>query len=447
MSRRRGALQQPALDLPVDEDGVRSRKTHRSPHVVEQNLGQLAVAQGAEAFREVAAVARSRPWQAGGAPGVGQELGIVELLRGARELELKPRDRKVGDLVGDRIVLPVVVVVLQEADRRRAEIRSVDRHDLRTGRRLHRGLVAGAEHRRREVEVRLPPAGAELARVVALPGVQIPVDVVPVGDRRVRLERQRPAQEAVANRGREEAAPVTDSAVGSARAAGASEEQHPQALGTRVRRRERRQRPGLAQRGPVGTGERQLVAARRVEPGRVELPVLPRRIVHAPGDAGVSDPQRRGARQRAVERRLQQNARVVHRRQQVTHAPGVPVPRRRGRALLRQHVERQPPEDGGAQGARAPGEESSTIDGPWHDHDLPPQRLERPAGAGTARRGSIVVRPHAWSDGDGSRRRRLPGYNGLSPGDVHSFVTAAVSDVEGGCSCLVAPGSSAPQHR
>ena len=370
-----GTVQQPVLDLPVDEDGVRSRQAHRPAHVVEQDLGQVAVAQRAEALREVAPVARPRPRQAGRPPGVGQELGVIELLGGARELKLEPGDREVGDLVGDRVVLPVVVVVLQEEDGRRPEVRAVDRHDLRAGRRLHRGLVARGEHRGREVEVRPPAARTELPRVLALPGVQVPVDVVAVGDRRVRLERQRPAQQAVADGRRQEAAPVADAGVGAAGTAGAGEEEHPHPLGTAVRRRERGQRPRLAQRRAVGARERQLVAPGRFEARGVELPVLPRRVVHAPRHADAAQPQRGRGRQGPVERRLQQQARVADRGQQMAHAPGVPVPRRRRRALLRQQVQRQFPEERGAQGAAAPGEESATVDGPGCAHDLLRGRL------------------------------------------------------------------------
>ena len=200
---RTGAVEQPALYLGIDEHRVRPTEIHRPADVIEQHLRQVAVSEGTEAFRQIAPIARRRPRKPRRAPGVGQELGVVELLGRASKLELKPRNRIARDLVGDRVVFPVVVVVLQEEHRYRPEVAAVDWHDLGAGRRLHRRLVARPEHGGREVEIRSPTGVTEPARIVALPCMEIPVDVVAVRHRRIRLERQRPTQQAIANDSRQ----------------------------------------------------------------------------------------------------------------------------------------------------------------------------------------------------------------------------------------------------
>ena len=60
---RRGAREQPLLDVPVQEDGG-GPECHGAANVVEQDLGQVSVAYGAEALGEVPSVARRRPRQA-----------------------------------------------------------------------------------------------------------------------------------------------------------------------------------------------------------------------------------------------------------------------------------------------------------------------------------------------------------------------------------------------
>ena len=70
-------------------------------------------------------------------------------------------------------------------------------------------------------------------------------------------------------------------------------EQHAEALGARVRGRERRQRPRLAERRPVRPVQRQRVAAPRLEAGGVEQPVLARRCPSCAPTTSM--PPRRGA--------------------------------------------------------------------------------------------------------------------------------------------------------
>ncbi len=80
------------------------------------------------------------------------------------------------------------MVILQKEDRNRAKVVPVNRDDLRSGGRLHRRFVVRAEHGGREVEVRLPPELAQLSGILTTPDMQIPVDVIAVGNDRIGFE-------------------------------------------------------------------------------------------------------------------------------------------------------------------------------------------------------------------------------------------------------------------
>ena len=188
-----------------------------------------------------------------GRGGVGQELRVEELLRGAGQLELEPGDGKGAG----RVVLPVVVVVLEEEDGGRAEVGAVDRDDLGIRRREERRLVGRGEDGCGEIEVRDPRPPAQRPGELAAPAVEIPVDVVAVGDGRVGPEGEGPAEEAAPDGGGEVPAPLSDPLVAPLGAPGAGEEEEAEPGRVRPRRREGGERPGLAEEGPVRRDERE----------------------------------------------------------------------------------------------------------------------------------------------------------------------------------------------
>src|SRR4029077_14331916 len=110
------------------------------------------------------------------------------------------RGRERDDLVRGLVVVEIVVIVLDEEYRRRAESRAVDGGDLRAARALEHTLVVAAEHDPGAVE----PAGDLFGfrrGAVALRGQrrkQIPIDMIAVGDRGLRLEAQRAPEQPVA---------------------------------------------------------------------------------------------------------------------------------------------------------------------------------------------------------------------------------------------------------
>ena len=92
------------------EIGLRSRSGRR-----------LGLPRDDHADEAVAPVRCGRPRQTARSPDVRQEFRIEHALRGARELQHEIRGRKGNDLVGRFVVVEIVVVVLNEEDRRGTE--------------------------------------------------------------------------------------------------------------------------------------------------------------------------------------------------------------------------------------------------------------------------------------------------------------------------------------
>jgi len=169
------------------------------------------------------------------------------------------------------------VVVLQEEHRRRAEVGAVDGKDLWRRRALEHRLIARAKYSRRAFEA-FPAFGVKT--VGTRPRrVQVPVDMIAAGNRRVGCERQAAAQQALAHRGRQ----ISDGQAVALRSAGTGEEQQAKPVWPRICGGKRRKLPWFAERGTAGIGQGQGVARRRLEICRVELPATSSGVVHPAG--------------------------------------------------------------------------------------------------------------------------------------------------------------------
>ena len=142
----------------------------------------------------------TRPAHEGGR----QKFRVVHLLRGAGELKHEMGRRKRDDVVGRFVVVEIVVIVLDEEHRRRSEFSAIDRGDLRPGGTLEHALVVATEHDPGAVELAGDPFGLG-RRSVALRGErrqQVPIDMIAVGDRRLRRKAQAAAEQPIAHRRR-----------------------------------------------------------------------------------------------------------------------------------------------------------------------------------------------------------------------------------------------------
>ena len=203
------------------------------------------------------------------------------------------------------------------------------RNDLRAGGAAEHGFVRRAEHRLGAIE----DAGEFLAErrgAAALGGLrraQIPIDLVAIGDQRIRLEREPAGQQATAERRRQ---PV-DLARGQALVealmpAAAGIDHHPQPFRHRVRRWECRKLPRLAQRAAARAPERKLVGRRGPEPGHVELPEIAGRGIRLPAHLDAADLELGRRELRLRERGLDQEPVVAGGRNEMLDLALVPVP-------------------------------------------------------------------------------------------------------------------------
>src|SRR5262249_54056665 len=110
-------------------------------------------------------------------------------------------------------------------------------------------------------------------------------------------------------------------------AARAGIEQHAKRLWLFVRSRKGREAPWLAEGAAAIAHECKGVRAAGFEVRGVELPKLATRVGHPPADRCAADAKHRRLRQRGMEGRLHQDAAVARRRQEMPHAPSVPLSR------------------------------------------------------------------------------------------------------------------------
>ena len=245
------ASRDPALGFHRNEGRHLGLEGQVTAAIPQQELEHLAAAQRAERLAHPRrAIGGAGAGEAERAAGVGQELRVVEVLRRAAELEHEGLGWKRHHELGGGVALEVVVVVLQEEDRQRAQHGAVEVGDLRPDRALQHALVLAAEHRLvgGELAGALDGAGHAADPLAAPGGGLVPVDVVPVRDHRARLERERAAQQPLARREGEERRrrrsfrePLV--------AAGAGVDQQPHPLHLGIGTRERAQRPRIEQRG------------------------------------------------------------------------------------------------------------------------------------------------------------------------------------------------------
>src|SRR3984893_14728514 len=117
--------------------------------------------------------------------------------------------------------------------------------------------------------------------------MQVPVDMVAIGDYRLGLKRKRVTQHSIANcRGEKRSRHIV-----TVRAAGAREEQQPKVVGTRISGRKRCQIPRLAERLAAGGDQGQRISPGRLETGGIELPECTVSVVHPATDGSRTDPQ------------------------------------------------------------------------------------------------------------------------------------------------------------
>jgi len=276
-----------------------------------------------ECFRHAAEpVAGRGPWQAERARAIGQKLGIEKALRGAGELEGKVRRRKCYDLVGGFVVVEIIVIILHEENRSRPEIGAVNFNQLRFDGSFQHGLVVAPEHQRRAVEFSGDAfrRGRRAHFWAVLGGKQIPIDLIADRHHGRRRKRQGAAQQSVAHSGRQETKGLM--------AARAGIEQHAKGLRLFVRRRKGGEAPRLAQGAAAIAHEGKGVRAAGFEVRGMELPKRAAGVARSPADRRAADAQHRRLRQRGMEGRLHQNAAVAHRRQEMPHAPSIPLRRR-----------------------------------------------------------------------------------------------------------------------
>ena len=123
---------EPRFDLRRDERGCRALQCHETSTVVEQDLEETAVSERPETLVDSRGSILGRgPRQTRGAIWIGEKLRVVEALRGPGQLKHEVIGRECDDLFIGVVVFEVVVVVLQEKDRRGPKTRAVQFGDLR----------------------------------------------------------------------------------------------------------------------------------------------------------------------------------------------------------------------------------------------------------------------------------------------------------------------------
>src|SRR5207245_7105403 len=110
------------------------------------------------------------------------------------------------DVIGGLVVVKIIVIVLNEEHRRRTKIHAVNRGDLRVDRTFEYGLVIAAQHDARAIELACNLLGL---RRCAVPlrcqrREQIPVNMIAIGYRRLRLKAQGASEQPVAYGRRQE---------------------------------------------------------------------------------------------------------------------------------------------------------------------------------------------------------------------------------------------------
>ena len=316
-------LVQPALGLRRHQAGVDALERKVAGAVVDQDFGQPAVAEGAErlgdaGFPVAGAGAGDRPRTFH----IRQELGQERVAGEARELHLVAVRRQGDHLRVGVVVLVVVVVVADEVGRRRAQHDPVQLGDLRPDRSLDRGLVAGTQHGQAQVQpadplVEFAGTPAALLAPVVEHRALVPVDVVADRDQRPRAEGERPAQESAANRQRQEGARLR-------MAAGAGVGEEPDRLGSGGGRRERAERPRVAQRLAAAL-KLQGVLGVRFQAGCVEGEEEPFAVRAPASHRPAADPQFRHEVERIGEGALERHPVVARRRNQVPERAGAPA--------------------------------------------------------------------------------------------------------------------------
>ena len=108
------------------------------------------------------------------------------------------------------------------------------------------------------------------------------------------------------------------------RSAGTREEEEAESVWARIRRRERRQRPRLAEGGAVSCHEGEGVGGARVEARGMELPEPATRIVHPARETARSDSECGSSGEGLFERDLEQDSRLADRREEVSHQTRIP---------------------------------------------------------------------------------------------------------------------------
>ena len=316
-----GARLQPFLRFDIDIDRTRAGKRLGSTNIVQENLGEPTIANGAKTLGDACRTIASRgPRQAQWTRSIREKLRVIEMLGRAGQLQHEVRGREGDNLVGCIVVVEIVVVVLQKEHRDRAEIGLVDRGDLRIADALEHGFVVASKNHCGSVEF-----SGELFRLGrSVPARErrqlVPVHMIADRHQRVRLKAQSPPQQPVADRGRQ----VSHRLV----TARAGEEQDSKSFWTIVRTRERGKLPRLRQSPSVTADERQRIASSRLQAGRIEMPVLSAGIAHAAAHRRVADLKGRSAAERRIEGRLDQHPAVADGRQQMAQARRRPISRR-----------------------------------------------------------------------------------------------------------------------
>ena len=175
----------------------------KAPAVVQHGLKQCAVTQRAESAVGVGGHAGLvTAGQPDGAVGVGQELGVVAALRQLCADQPVRLRRQGGDLVVELVVFERVVIVGQEIRGRGAQRGAVQPADLVIAHAREDGFVLRVRHRHRCIDRTAKLGPHQFAHLacegLVLRGLQIPVDVVAVGDDGIWCKRHAACQQAPA---------------------------------------------------------------------------------------------------------------------------------------------------------------------------------------------------------------------------------------------------------
>jgi len=323
-SRRRHPGLDPILGLPRNRHCVLPRQRQVPPAVEQQDLRQLPEPQRAIRLAGARWSIRRRGARQSHRPvRIGQKLRKVQAPRPAPKLQHQMIGRERHHPLIGVVVFKVIVIVLQEVRRRRPQPRSIQPSDLLLRHPLQHILVRRAQHRQRPVE-----SSHGSHQLVAISGwrarlPQIPIDVVPVRDHRVRLKGQRPVQQTLPPRywvihlqpARIDCPLIT---------AGAGVDQQPEACRRRPRLGKRRHLPHIAQRPLAAIEQLQRMRSPRRKPRHIELPEPARRVRHPPSRNPLPYTQDRSSGRRTRERCLQQQPLMIHGRHKMRHRTRLP---------------------------------------------------------------------------------------------------------------------------